>query len=99
MNEIDYKAELIKALVKLERDLNGVADEMSDRDQDNHQRAAWALQMARSVVFGPVACPECGVAHGEMCKIDGVIPRWDHRARITPHMPEPSWKMDPIPPR
>ena len=79
---MNYQAELIKALVELERELDGVADE-------THGKVLWALQMARSVVFGPVACPECKAGHGEICRVDGAVDRWDHKARVTPFMPAP----------
>lgn len=45
----DWAAELLKAAEELERDLDGVADEMTLSQIDQHAAAVWLLECARKV--------------------------------------------------
>lgn len=49
MPGVDYRAELLTVLADLERDLDGIADEMDLTQIEWHDKARWALECARIV--------------------------------------------------
>lgn len=46
---VDYRAELLTTLTELERDLDGIADEVSYQQNEWHDKARWALECARVI--------------------------------------------------
>lgn len=66
----DWRAELLKAAEGLERELDGVADEMTFHQIDLHKSAAWLLECARKVCnpFGSPCTCTVGQLHDTECR-------------------------------